>query len=104
MFYKFLPFIPLTSFPICFTPSLSFHRLDVEKVANDQANLESKELAALARSLVFVCFSIAMLVSAKVSKFLRAASCLGKACRTRRGWIMILVSSTMIIFVTLLSS
>ncbi|CAK7335748.1 unnamed protein product [Dovyalis caffra] len=79
-------------------------RLDVEKVANDQANLESKELAVLAASLFFVCFSTIMLVSAKVSKFLGSASYSDKECRTSSGWMMILVSSTMIIFVTLLST
>lgn len=79
-------------------------RLDIEKVANDQANLESKELAVLAMSLFFMCFSTVMLISAKVSKYLGAASNSDKACRTSRGWMMILVSSTMIIFITILSS
>jgi hypothetical protein len=85
-------------------PFIPFSRLDIEKVANDQANLESKELAVLAMSLFFMCFSAVMLISAKVSKYLGAASNSDKACRTSRGWMMILVSSTMIIFITILSS
>jgi len=85
-------------------PFIPFSRLDIEKVANDQANLESKELAVLAMSLFFMCFSTVMLISAKVSKYLGAASNSDKACRTSRGWMMILVSSTMIVFITILSS
>ncbi|KAJ6307972.1 hypothetical protein OIU76_017704 [Salix suchowensis] len=79
-------------------------RLDIEKVANGQANLESKELAVLTVSLFFMCFSTIVIISAKVSKYLGAASSSDKACRTSRGWMMILVSSTMIIFATILSS
>ncbi|KDP25275.1 hypothetical protein JCGZ_20431 [Jatropha curcas] len=77
-------------------------RLDIEKVVNDQANLESKELAVLAVSLFFVCFATIKLVSARVLKFLGASQS-DKIRRTSKGWVMILVSSTMTIFVTLLS-
>ncbi|KAJ9148085.1 hypothetical protein P3X46_030179 [Hevea brasiliensis] len=77
-------------------------RLDVEKVVNDQANLESKELAVLAMSLFFMCFATIKLVSARVMKILGASQS-DKVCRTSRGWVMILVSSTMTLFITLLS-
>lgn len=80
-------------FPLC--------RMDVEKVVNAQANQESKELAVLAVSLFFVCFSSIILVSAKVSKLIRAPC--SEVRRASTGWIMILVTSTMIISVTLLS-
>ncbi|KAJ4842795.1 hypothetical protein Tsubulata_040663 [Turnera subulata] len=78
-------------------------RLDVEKVVNDQANLESKELAVLAVCLFFVCVATIKLVSARVSTSLGSPRA-DKICRTSRGWLMILVSNTMIIFITLLSS
>ncbi|KAG8659035.1 hypothetical protein MANES_02G008500v8 [Manihot esculenta] len=78
-------------------------RLDVEKVVNDQANLESKELAVLAVSLFFICFATIKLVSARVMKFLGSSES-DKVRRTSRGWVMILISSTMTIFITLLSS
>ncbi|XP_050227013.1 SUN domain-containing protein 5 [Mercurialis annua] len=80
-------------------------RLDVEKVGNDQANLESKELAVIAVSLFFMCFATMKLVSSSVFSFLGTSdSQSDKDCRTGRGWVMILVSSTMTIFITLLSS
>ncbi|XP_015583558.2 SUN domain-containing protein 5 [Ricinus communis] len=78
-------------------------RLDVEKLVNDQANLESKELAVIAVSLFFMCFATIKLVSSSVLKFLGASES-DKVCRTSRGWVMIFVSSTMTIFITLLSS
>ncbi|KAJ8768578.1 hypothetical protein K2173_022694 [Erythroxylum novogranatense] len=78
-------------------------RLDVQKVMKEQSNLESKELAVLAVSLFFVCFATIKLVSTRVSSILGAPQS-EKVCRTSRGWVMILVSSTMTIFITLLSS
>lgn len=80
----------------------SILRIDVEKVSSDQANLESKELAVLSVSLFFACFAIFKLVSARLSTLLRASQS-NKVCRTNRGWVLILVSSSMTIFVTLLS-
>lgn len=80
----------------------SMLRIDVEKVSSDQANLESKELAVLSVSLFFACFSIFKLVSARLSTLLRASQC-SKVRRTNRGWVLILLSSSMTIFVTLLS-
>ncbi|XP_022721558.1 SUN domain-containing protein 5-like [Durio zibethinus] len=81
----------------------SMLRLDVEKVARDQASLESKELAVLAVSLFFACIAILKLVSSRVATFLGATQS-DKVCRTSRGWVLILVSSSMTIFITLLSS
>ncbi|XVE58084.1 hypothetical protein DITRI_Ditri04bG0142100 [Diplodiscus trichospermus] len=75
-------------------------RLDVEKVVHDQASLESKELAILAVSLLFACIAVVKLVSTRVLE----ATQFDKVCRTSRGWVLILVSSSMTIFITLLSS
>ncbi|XP_021281113.1 uncharacterized protein slp1 isoform X2 [Herrania umbratica] len=78
-------------------------RLDVEKIVRDQASLESKELAVLAVSLFFACIAILKLVSTRVATIL-GANQPDKVCRTSRGWVLILVSSSMTIFITLLSS
>ncbi|XWS50106.1 hypothetical protein CRYUN_Cryun12cG0060200 [Craigia yunnanensis] len=78
----------------------SMLRLDVEKVVHDQASLESKELAVLAVSLFF---AFLKLVSTRVAIFLEATQS-DKVCRTSRGWVLILVSNSMTIFITLLSS
>ncbi|CAN1138914.1 SUN domain-containing protein 5 [Linum perenne] len=95
-------------------------RYDVQKVANDQANLENKEMAVLLVSLFFMCFAAIKLISAKLSKFLGPSSSSSSPSRPNKvhrtnaaaaaggggggGWLMILVSSTMTIFITLLSS
>lgn len=78
-------------------------RLDLEKIASDQASLESKEFAVLAVSLVFVFFAILKLVSAQVFTFLGTSQS-DKICQTRTGWVLILVSSSMTIFITLIYS
>lgn len=91
-----------SSFDILFSPRSLYRRIDVEKVSSDQANLESKELAVLSVSLFFACFAIFKLVSARLSTLLRASQC-SKVRRTNRGWVLILLSSSMTIFVTLLS-
>ncbi|KAM7280274.1 hypothetical protein ACFE04_007408 [Oxalis oulophora] len=80
----------------------SMLRLDIEKVANDQENLETKELAVLAVSLFFACFAILKLASVGISAV--AGVCQSeKVCRTSKGWVWILISSSMTIFITLLS-
>ncbi|CAN0840936.1 SUN domain-containing protein 5 [Linum grandiflorum] len=95
-------------------------RYDVRKVANDQASLENKEMAVLLISLFFMCFATIKLVSEKLAKFLGASSSSsstrpnkvhranggsgGRGGGGGGGWLMILVSSTMTIFITLLSS
>ncbi|GKV31658.1 hypothetical protein SLEP1_g40331 [Rubroshorea leprosula] len=81
----------------------SMLRSDIEKVARDHATLESKELAVLAISLFFAGLAILKLVLARVATIL-GASQPDKVCRTSRGWVLILVSSSMTIFITLLSS
>ncbi|XVF10388.1 hypothetical protein REPUB_Repub07fG0178600 [Reevesia pubescens] len=80
----------------------SMLRLDVEKVVRDQASLESKEVAVIAVSLFFAGIAILKLVSTKVTTFLGATES-DKVSRTSRGWVLILVSSSMTIFITLLS-
>ncbi|KAI9173444.1 hypothetical protein LWI28_001479 [Acer negundo] len=77
-------------------------RLDVEKITSDQANLESKELAVLAVSLLFASIAVFKLVSARLASLL-APSQSERVCRTNSGWFLILLSSSMTIFVTLLS-
>ncbi|CAL1386547.1 unnamed protein product [Linum trigynum] len=82
-------------------------RYDVQRVANDQANLENKELAVLIVSFFFMCFAIIKLISTRLSKLLGASSQPNKVRRAGGGgggWVMILVSSSMTIFITLLSS
>lgn len=75
-------------------------RLDVEKIVNDQASLESKELAVLAVSLFSLCFAILQLVSFQVLTFFRTSQP-DKGCRKSRGWVLVIVSSSMTIFITL---
>ncbi|KAJ0106240.1 hypothetical protein Patl1_17504 [Pistacia atlantica] len=81
----------------------SMLRLDVEKIINNQANLESTELAVLSVSLFFAGLATLKLVSARVSTFFGSSQS-DKVCRTYRGWVLMLASSSMTIFVTLLSS
>ncbi|KAL4332404.1 hypothetical protein GQ457_07G004280 [Hibiscus cannabinus] len=78
-------------------------RLDVEKVVNNQASLETKELVVLVVSLFFVCIAVLKLVSRPVTTFLGSTNQSDKVYRTNRGWVLILVSSSMTIFITLLS-
>ncbi|KAK8690722.1 hypothetical protein V6N13_074250 [Hibiscus sabdariffa] len=81
----------------------SMLRLEVEKVVHDQASLETKELAVLIVSLFFVCIAVLKLVSTQVTTFLGATNQSDKVHRTSQGWVLILVSSSMTIFITLLS-
>ncbi|KAJ8555898.1 hypothetical protein K7X08_013394 [Anisodus acutangulus] len=69
-------------------------RLDVEKVVNDQESLEKKELAVFSISLSFACIAILKLVSHRFQTTFA----------TGRGWLLILVSSSLTAFVTLLYS
>ncbi|KAL5538137.1 hypothetical protein UlMin_044215 [Ulmus minor] len=78
-------------------------RLEIQKIADVQASLESKELAVLAMSLFFVCFAILKIVSVQVFTFFRASQS-ENVCRTSRGWVLILVSSSMTVFITLIYS
>ncbi|CAH9117053.1 unnamed protein product [Cuscuta europaea] len=76
-------------------------RSDVEKVVNDQASLEKKELAVLTVNFSFACIALFKIVSEMVLT-LFGSPMSDKILRTGRGWILILVSSTMTIFITLL--
>ncbi|GMJ04004.1 SUN-domain protein 5 [Hibiscus trionum] len=78
-------------------------RLDVEKVVNNQSSLETKELVVLVVSLFFVCIAVLKLVSTRVTTFLGSTNQSDKVYRTSGGWVLILVSSSMTIFITLLS-
>ncbi|PON68999.1 SUN domain containing protein [Trema orientale] len=78
-------------------------RSEIEKIVDVQASLESKELAVLAISLFFVCFAILKIVSVQILTFFKASQS-DKACRTSRGWVLILVSSSMTVFITLIYS
>ncbi|KAI8569798.1 hypothetical protein RHMOL_Rhmol02G0304800 [Rhododendron molle] len=76
-------------------------RLDVEKVVSDQASLEKKEIAVLAASFCFAFLAIVRLVSERVLMS-SGAPVSGNLSKPSRGWILILVSSSMTIFITLL--
>ncbi|XP_058203604.1 SUN domain-containing protein 5 isoform X1 [Rhododendron vialii] len=76
-------------------------RLDVEKVVSDQASLEKKEIAVLAASFCFAFLAIVRLVSERVLMS-SGAPVSGNLRKPSRGWILILVSSSMTIFITLL--
>ncbi|GMP96699.1 hypothetical protein CsSME_00045226 [Camellia sinensis var. sinensis] len=78
-------------------------RLDVEKVVSDQASLEKKEIVVLAVSVFFGFLAILKLATAQVLMFF-GAPLSNNICRTSRGWILILVSSSITIFITLLCS
>ncbi|XP_062074594.1 SUN domain-containing protein 5 [Humulus lupulus] len=79
-------------------------RIEIEKIVDVQASLESKELAVLAISLFFVCFAILKIISVQVLTLFRPSSQSDKVCRTSRGWVLILVSSSMTAFITLIYS
>lgn len=79
-------------------------RLDVERVLRDQKSLENKELTVLVVGVFFVCTAILKLVSKKTLKFLGVYKSDNNVYRTSRGWMLILVSSSLIIFITLLFS
>uniref|UniRef100_A0A5B7ADY6 SUN domain-containing protein n=1 Tax=Davidia involucrata TaxID=16924 RepID=A0A5B7ADY6_DAVIN len=78
-------------------------RLDVERVASDQVSLEKKELAVLVVSFFFACIAILKLVSERAMMFF-GSPVSDKVCETCRGWVLILVSCSMTIFITLLCS
>ncbi|XP_010448633.1 PREDICTED: uncharacterized protein slp1-like [Camelina sativa] len=79
-------------------------RLDVEKIVKEQANLESKELGVLLISLFFVVLATIRLVSRRLWAFLRMSyTDKVRSLWPDSGWIMILLSSSIMIFITLLS-
>ncbi|KAL2551002.1 Galactose-binding protein [Forsythia ovata] len=81
----------------------SMLRLDVEKVVNDQANLEKKELMVLTVSFCFACIAILKIISGKFLKFF-GSSVPDTVFQSSRGWTLILISSSMTMFITLIYS
>ncbi|KAG7546393.1 SUN domain [Arabidopsis suecica] len=79
-------------------------RLDVEKIVKEQANLESKELGVLLISLFFVILATIRLVSTRLWAFLGMSfTDKARSLWPDSGWVMILLSSSIMIFITLLS-
>lgn len=78
-------------------------RLDVKKVVTEQSSLENKELAVVAVSFSIACVAVLKLVSDRVLTLFGAAQS-GEVGRKSRGWVLILVSSSMMIFITFLCS
>ncbi|KAF2540422.1 hypothetical protein F2Q68_00029987 [Brassica cretica] len=79
-------------------------RLDVEKIEREQANLESKELGVLLISLFLVFLATVRLLSRRLWAFL-GMSLTDKmgSLWPDSGWVMILLSSSIMIFIILLS-
>lgn len=88
---------PFTSSLIC------FHRIDVEKVLRDQASLENKEVVVVAMSFSFLFVAIFKLISERLFMFF-ATSQSDEVFPTSRGWVLILISSSITILITLLYS
>lgn len=79
-------------------------RLDVEKIVKEQANLESKELGVLLISLFFVVLATIRLVSTRLWAFLgMSITDKARSLWPDSGWVMILLSSSIMIFINLLS-
>ncbi|CAB81313.1 putative protein [Arabidopsis thaliana] len=79
-------------------------RLDVEKIVKEQANLESKELGVLLISLFFVVLATIRLVSTRLWAFLgMSITDKARSLWPDSGWVMILLSSSIMIFIHLLS-
>lgn len=79
----------------------SMLRLDVEKVANDQASLEKAEVAVLAVSFSFAIIAIIRLLSNQALSFSRG-SFTNEVSGTNRGWRMVLYCCGIIIVVLVL--
>ncbi|KAI3422961.1 SUN domain-containing protein [Psidium guajava] len=78
-------------------------RSDIEKVARDQASLKNKELAVMAVSFFFFCCALLKLVSTWPSLTFRAFRP-DRAVHTSRGWLLILLSSSMTMCIPLFYS
>lgn len=80
---------------------IHFHfRSDVRKVASNQVNMETKELAVLATSLVFVCLAVLKIVSVHMLTF-SASYNADKVRQTIRGWATLFVCCSVTIFIIL---
>ncbi|TKY71043.1 slp1 protein [Spatholobus suberectus] len=81
----------------------SMLRSDVRKVASNQANMETKEFAVLATSLVFVCLAVVKIISVHMLTFSASYSA-DKVRQTIRGWVTLFVCCSVTIFVILFYS
>ncbi|KAH1157085.1 hypothetical protein GYH30_029733 [Glycine max] len=81
----------------------SMLRSDVRKVASNQVNMETKELAVLATSLVFVCLAVLKIVSVHMLTF-SASYNADKVRQTIRGWVTLFVCCSVTIFIILFYS
>ncbi|RDY05815.1 SUN domain-containing protein 5, partial [Mucuna pruriens] len=81
----------------------SMLRSDVRKVASNQANMETKELAVLATSLIFVCLAVVKIVSEHMLTF-SASYNADKVRQTIRGWVTLFVCCSVTIFIILFYS
>ncbi|RZC70864.1 hypothetical protein C5167_034008 [Papaver somniferum] len=80
-------------------------RLDVERVLKDQASLANKEVAVLAVSFFFACVAVLRLVSEQVLMYFSDFNNKSRSIRrASSGWVLILVSSSLTTFITLLYS
>ncbi|CAH2078120.1 unnamed protein product [Thlaspi arvense] len=79
-------------------------RSDVEKIEREQANLEGKEVGVLLISLFFVVLATIRLLSTRLWAFLGMSfTDKLRSVWPDSGWVMILLSSSLVIFITLLS-
>ncbi|KAL2347950.1 hypothetical protein Fmac_001950 [Flemingia macrophylla] len=81
----------------------SMLRSDVRKVVNYQANMETKELAVLATSLVFVCLAVVKIISVQMLTF-SASYNADKVRQTIRGWVTLFVCCSVTITLILFYS
>ncbi|CAJ2650761.1 unnamed protein product [Trifolium pratense] len=80
----------------------SMLRLDVQRVASEQENHETKELVVLATSLAFVCLAFLMIISAHMFTFSTFND--NNVNQTTRGWVTLFVYCSLTIFIILFYS
>ncbi|KZV35190.1 SUN domain-containing protein 2-like [Dorcoceras hygrometricum] len=78
-------------------------RSKVEKVSDDQASLEKKELAMLTVSFCFACIAIIKLILVWILKFFNAPMLAGSGFQSR-GWTLILISCSLTMLIPLIYS
>lgn len=76
-----------------------FHRLDIQKVMINQTMMEKKELVVVAVSFSFACIVVLKFALDMISAFSRVYLHSITSHRSR-GWILILISSCITIFIT----
>ncbi|KAK2425868.1 Galactose-binding protein [Trifolium repens] len=80
----------------------SMLRLDVQRVASDQENHETKELVVLATSLAFVCLAFLMIISGHMFTFSTFND--NNVHQTTRGWVTLFLYCSLTIFIILFYS